>query len=215
MAFTVTELMTDVRRKILMPNTDDLDNDELLVYVNQLNRELYRQAAKYCPQTVWIDDDTGDTVVSQATISAKDSAKVMHWILVRCGDRKLTRSHPRDLYDPASTGQPRRYWESGFTSIRLHPIPDDTYAYSLFYVPEPSRLTAESSLIWPEDFYDLLLDGVSVVAKIRNGWDMRGEAEFMKEWRNEAIARLNSLSYGDTDSAVNGYWDTPETGSDY
>lgn len=215
MAFTVSQLMTDVRRKIIMPNTDDLDNDELLVYVNQFNRELYRNAAKYCPNTVWVDEDTGDTVASEALLSAQDGAAVMHWILVKVNNRRLHKTNPRSVYSLTATGEPTLFWQSGFKSVRLFPIPDNTYPYELIYVPEPSVLSASDTMIWPNDFYDLLLDGVSMIAKLRNGWDPRGEAELMQEWRNQAVARLSSFAYEDADIATNGYWDLGDAKEDY
>jgi len=207
MAFTVSQLMTDIRRKIIMPKTDDLDDAELLVYVNQMNRELYREAAKYCPNAVWVDDDTGNTVASEALLSAQDDTAVMHWIMVKVNNRRLIKTHPRDVYSLSRTGEPTQFWQSGFKSVRLYPIPDGVYPYELLYVPEPAVLTGESTMIWPNDFYDLLLDGVSMIAKVRNGWDPRGEAELMQEWRGQAIIRLSSLAYDDIDNAVNGYWD--------
>lgn len=206
MAFTVSELMTDVRYKIIMPHTDDLDNTELLVYVNQMNRELYRQASMHCPQVIWTDDDTGSTVASTATLTTNSSVKVMRWVVVQVDEVNLKVVNPRDIYDFSGEGQPVSFWPSGFTQVRLYPIPDAVYDYRLIYIAEPTALESTSTFAWPYDFYDLLLDGVSMVAKIRNGWDMRGEAEFFKEWRQEAISRLTSLTYENEYSATRGYW---------
>lgn len=204
MAFTVAQIMTDVRYKIIMPQTDDLDDTELLVYVNQMNRELYRQASTFCPHVVWTEGETGNTVADTAVITA--NSNVMRWVVVQVNEVNLKIMNPRDTYDYMGKGQPTRYWPSGFDKARLYPIPDAVYPYWLTYVPEPEVLGADDSFIWPYDFYDLLLDGVAMVAKIRNGWDMRGEAEFFKEWRTQAVSRLSTLTYDDDLNATRGYW---------
>ena len=215
MSFSVSSLMTDVRYKIIMPNTDDLDNTELLVYVNQMNREAWRQAAKFNPQMIWVDNDAGSTVASTANISTSDSVKVMRWVAVNVDSINLKEKNIRDISDYTTTGQPTHFWPDGFASVRLHPIPDAVYSYTLVYVAEPTALTADSTFVWPYDFYDFLLDGVASIAKIRNGWDSRGELGFMKEWRQEVIDHFSTMTYGDESGATRSYWRSGPTKEDY
>ena len=119
-----------------------IELEELRIFKDAPNLQAHRTTA------------TGNLVNGTATITVPTNLRVVRGfgITVSGAQVFLERKVDSYLYDKyptaTSTAQPKFYAESNETTLLLGPTPNDTYAYTLYYLRIPTGLSASNTTTW-------------------------------------------------------------------
>tara|TARA_R110002110_G_scaffold415615_2_gene652454 strand:+ start:411 stop:1025 length:615 start_codon:yes stop_codon:yes gene_type:complete len=140
---------------------------------------------------------TGNLVSGTATLTVPTGLRLVRGFSITVSNVQtfLERRIDSWIYDkyPTSsdTAQPVYYTESNETTILLGPTPDDTYAYTLYYLRLPTGLSSGNTTTWLGDTHeDVLLYAVyrEAAAFLR---DTEATAYWTQRYEEE-VARLGA-----------------------
>lgn len=188
----VSGILTAARYKIVDTLGKNFKDPELLSYCNEGNRMMRRAVAMLNPNLI-ITKETKNTVAGTETITLSGTILLVPNGYVNVNKRVMSQVLPSDFNDLTTRGAPCGYWQEGFNTIRLVPIPDGIYACEVRYVAQSTALAADGSTSWPNDFDDIIQEYIVVRAGTRDEAIMDVEQKYL-QWFIEQVTPLIVLS---------------------
>ena len=143
---------------------------------------------------------TGNLVSGTATITVPTGLRVVRGLSITVTNAQVFLERRIDswLYDKyttaSTTAQPVYFAESNETTIVFGPTPDDTYAYTLYYLRQPTGLSSSNATTWLGDTHEDVL----LYAIYREAAAFLRDSEATGYWAQryeEEIARLGAVVY--------------------
>jgi hypothetical protein len=175
----VNGIISAARYKIVDTLSKNFTDTELLVYVNEGNRLLRKTVALLNPNLV-ITKETKNTTASQDYVTTAKTILHLPDGCVRIDGDPIYLINPEDIHDLSETGQPKYYWQEGFTTVTLWPVPDKVYSVSIRYVESATALIAGGNTIWPAEYDDIIQEYMVIRAGTRDGAITDVEQQFLK-----------------------------------
>ena len=202
MATAVSTLLTNVRYKIIDPNSSNFTDAELLIYLNEADRTVRNLITLHAPDLIEIEE-TGTADSDNYTVTLTNMATTVNNVTL---DGKTIPAIKRDhIYDLDDTGKPRGYLMTGFNTLRFYPIPsNDSYTYAVRYIPNYENLDADDDSRYPQMFDDLLTEFVTIRCIARDEGVPQTESSLFGSWREQVSALLDS--FAPVESIITGYW---------
>ena len=153
---------------------------------------------------------TGNLVSGTATITVPTGLRVVRGLSITVTNAQVFLERRIDswLYDKyttaSTTAQPVYFAESNETTIVFGPTPDDTYAYTLYYLRQPTGLSSSNATTWLGDTHeDVLLYAIyrEAAAFLRDSeatgyWAQRYEEEIARLGAEAKRTYLNEYGAG-------------------
>jgi|TARA_R110000824_G_scaffold394542_1_gene594427 hypothetical protein len=153
---------------------------------------------------------TGNLVSGTATITVPTGLRVVRGLSITVTNAQVFLERRIDswLYDKyttaSTTAQPVYFAESNETTIVFGPTPDDTYAYTLYYLRQPTGLSSSNATTWLGDTHeDVLLYAIyrEAAAFLRDSeatgyWAQRYEEEIARLGAEVKRTYLNEYGAG-------------------
>ena len=203
---TILELINELRPQINDRDVATFQPDELLNYFNQGVRTLRRLIASYKPMLI-VTPVSGMTNAGQTELAMP--SKIIRIIDIRVDKRQLESLSINEIDDLTETGKPTAYYQQGMSALRIVPISDVTYPYSVLYVPEVQRLKLEDETGFPNDFDDVLIEYAGIRSGLRNMGSAQSEKEMLALWHDQVKQLLTGMET--SISLVKGYFDSSLT----
>lgn len=198
----VSDLITRIRRPLNDIDVDEYTSTELTDYINQAHRLIYDVVALHRPMMIADPLVTGNTVAEQNQISLPK--KPIKFIDVRVNKKPIDEIEITSIPDLTTQGVPTAYIPFGFDKIQLYPTPDKEYSYSVYYIPECSTLLENSTVPWPTNYEDAIVEFCVSRAGMRNGYNTNSEAQLTSMLHDKILELLIGLTPGNM--AVKGYY---------
>lgn len=187
------------------------DGAEFLAAIPQLIELGERRVFKDAPNLLANRTTaTGNLVSGTATITVPTGLRVIRGLSITVSNAQVFLERRIDswLYDKyttaSTTAQPVYFAESNETTIVFGPTPDDTYAYTLYYLRQPTGLSSSNTTTWLGDTHeDVLLYAVyrEAAAFLRDSeatgyWAQRYEEEVARLGAEVKRTYLNEYGAG-------------------
>lgn len=130
---------------------------------------------------------------------------------LRVAGKRLQQVKITEIGNLDKEGKPDSYYMIGHSLIKVWPIPNETYTYSLVAVKDMESLTDYTSTSpFPREVDDFLYEYVSVRASLTNEFDMSQENSIMASILQQVEQYAFNLS--PIGVQTKGYWDAPIAG---
>src|SRR6056297_268732 len=210
MATSVSTILTNVRYKIVDPDSVNFTDAELLVYLNEADRTIRNLIAFHAPQFLETTEtgtaDSDNYIITLSSYATKMTD-------VKIDGKSIPMISKADISDIDDEGKPRGYFMQDFNTLRLYPIPSDTYSYTVMYVPNYESLDSTDDLRYPEMLDDLLGEFIVLRCIARDEGSPTIEAEMFKNWRGQIAQLLSSFGYNE--GTVRRYYHSSPVTDDY
>lgn len=190
---TVSTLLNRVRTNINDTDAAGFSPDDLVMYFNNANRFLRRLVLDYKPMLL-ATPISGTQTAGNAEITLPSmTIKILR---LRISGNLIGTVDLLDVDDLTKTGTPEAFAMSGFTKLRLVPIPSVNVAYSLIYVPTGADLAITDTLPWPSEFDDFLVEYVGIRCGMKNEFNMSDEMSVMSLIADQVKSLLCNIEPG-------------------
>ena len=123
---------------------------------------------------------------------------------MRCKGRRLHLSSRHGIKDTEVKGEPEQFVPTGIGSIEVYPIPNTACKYEILAIKAAEELEIESSLPFPDDFCDEVIEYTATRLSLIDEFDQSAETQLISTINSNVANKLQR--YAPKAHVVEGYY---------
>lgn len=189
---SVKELITRIRAETHDHQMAGFQDWEILMYINDGLRFIRRQIMDIYPSYLADINMEGEIGKDENTLYLY--RPVSSIIEVRIDGKIIDCVNPRAIGKLNETGRPKAYYLQGNQTLKLWPVADKTYEYSVTAVGDMERLTLEDETPLPNEMDDFVQEYAIYRMSMTNEFDMSQENNVMANIAQQIMSMLRDYT---------------------
>lgn len=199
---SVKDMITRIRAETHDHQQAGFPDHELLLYINDALRFARRTIMDIYPSFIADIDQEGELGDGENAIYSY--SPISHIIDMRVDGERLEVINPRSIAKLNEKGKPRRFYLAGNNCIKVWPVCDRPYSYSLLAVGDMENLTLDDEIPLPNDFDDFVYEYAMIRMGMTNEFDATQETQVMQTISSQITKML--YSYMQPSVQMRSYW---------
>lgn len=175
---SVKDMITRIRAETHDHQKAGYPDYELLMYINDALRFARRTIMDIYPMLLADIDMEGEIGEGENTLFLYKPVSSI--IEVRIDGQIIERVNPRTIKKLNEQGKPRCYYLQGTQMLKLWPVADKSYEYSVVAVGDMEQLTEKDETPLPSDFDDFVYEYAMIRMNMTNEFDLSQEQSIMQ-----------------------------------
>lgn len=199
---SVKDMITRIRAETHDHQMAGFQDWEILMYINDGLRFIRRQIMDIYPSYLADIDMEGEIGEGENMLFLYKPVSSI--IEVRIDGRIIDRINPRTIKDSRKQGKPGFYYLKGTQTIKLWPVADKAYEYSIVAVGDIEKLTIDDETPLPNELDDFVQEYAIYRMSMTNEFDMSQENNIMANIVQQLMAMLRD--YMPPGVQLRSYW---------
>ena len=199
---SVKDMITRIRAETHDHQKAGYPDEELLMYINDGLRFLRRTIMDIYPSMIADIDMEGELGDGENAIYTYTPIATI--IDMRVDGERLDLVNPRSIRKLTDTGRPRRYYLSGHNCVKVWPVCEKPYAYSLLAVGDFEPLTLKDETPVPNEYDDYILEYAMIRMNMTQEFDLSQEQQLMSSITSQITSRIRD--FNEPGVQLKSYW---------
>jgi hypothetical protein len=199
---SVKDMITRIRAQTHDHQMTGFQDWEIIMYINDGLRFLRRIIMDLYPSMLIDIDMEGELGDGENAIYTYQPISSL--IDVRIDGEHIDIINPRDIGKLNKTGKPKYYYLSGTNCIKVWPVCDKPYSYSIMAIGDFEPMDINSETPVPNEFDDFVQEYAIIRMSVTNEFDISQENSIMSNIIQQVTSRLQSFT--EPGVRVKSYW---------